>query len=53
MAIRFEKENILLLGECREIVRGGARKLIETFIMQEKDHVRSLEKIRRQLAEMP
>jgi len=50
MAIRFEKENILLLAECREIVRGKTRKLIEIFIGQEKAHVRSLEKIRRQLA---
>jgi len=53
MAIRFEKENILLLAECREIVRGKTRKLIETFIGQEKAHVRSLEKIRRQLAGTP
>ncbi|UCD57605.1 MAG: hypothetical protein JSV16_00410, partial [Candidatus Hydrogenedentota bacterium] len=50
MAIRFEKENILLLRECREIVRGGTRKLIETFIEQEKSHVRSLEKIRKELS---
>jgi len=49
MAIRFEKENILLLAECREIFRGETRKLIETFIGQEKAHIRSLEKIRRQL----
>ena len=53
MAIRFEKENILLLLEAREIVRGEARKLIETFVGQEKNHVRSLEKMRRQLANMP
>jgi len=53
MAIRFEKENILLLFECREIVRGEARKFIGTFIGQEKAHVRSLEKIRKQLAQTP
>jgi rubrerythrin len=51
LAVRFEKENILLLIECRELVRGAARKLIETFIGQEKAHVRSLEKIRKQLAQ--
>lgn len=49
IAIRFEKENILLLGECREIVRGTTRKLIERFIEQERAHIRSLQRIRDEL----
>lgn len=52
MAIRFEKDNILLLAECREIMKGNVRKLIEKFIQQEKAHIRSLEGIRRQLAKI-
>jgi rubrerythrin len=49
IAIRFEKENILLLAECREIVRGATRKLIERFIEQERAHIRSLQRIRQEL----
>lgn len=52
MAIQFEKENILLLLECREVVRGEERKLVERFIEQEKSHVLSLQEVRRQLAKM-
>jgi rubrerythrin len=52
MAIRFEKENILLLLECREVVRGEERRIIEKFIGQEKAHVLSLQKVRQQLARM-
>lgn len=51
IAIRFEKDNILLLLECKTIFRGEARKLIDTFIGQEKAHIRSLQKIRAQLAQ--
>lgn len=51
MAIRFEKENILLLLECRDIVGGAEKKLLETIIGQEKAHIRSLERIRQQFAE--
>ncbi len=49
MAIRFEKENLLLLIECRAIVQGEARKVIEKFMRQEKDHIISLQKIRKEL----
>lgn len=52
MAIRFEKENILLLMECGAIATGEARKLIGVFIEQERSHVRSLQRIRNQLAKM-
>jgi rubrerythrin len=50
MAIRFEKENILLLLECATIARGKARELIQVFINQEKAHIRSLQKMRTQLS---
>jgi rubrerythrin len=50
MAINFEKENILLLVECGAILRGDDREMVKTFVEQEKEHVRSLEKIRKQLA---
>ncbi len=53
MAINFEKENILLLLECGAILSGEARELVKTFIEQEKAHVRSLSKIRVQLAKLP
>ncbi len=49
MAIRFEKENLLLLIECRAIVQGEAKKVVETFMLQEKDHIISLQKIRKTL----
>jgi rubrerythrin len=52
IAIRFEKDNILLLLECKTLFRGEARKLIDTFIGQEKEHIRSLQKIRTHLARM-
>jgi rubrerythrin len=45
IAIQFEKDNILLLLECGAIAGGEARKLIETFLAQEKAHIRSLSKI--------
>ena len=52
IAITFEKENILLLLECGAILSGDARKLVKTFIEQEKAHVRSLRRIREQLAKL-
>lgn len=52
MAIKFEKENILLLLECGAILRGDAREMVKTFIEQEKAHVRSLKKIGDQLAKL-
>ena len=52
MAVQFEKENILLLLECGSIVRGEARKFIKTFIEQERAHIRSLQRLRRQLAKI-
>lgn len=53
MAINFEKENILLLLECGTILRGDARALIRSFLEQEKSHVRSLRRMREQLAKLP
>ena len=50
IAMGFEKENILLLVECGTILSGEAREMVKTFIEQEKAHVRSLLKIREQLA---
>lgn len=52
IAINFEKENILLLLECGAIMRGEARELVKTFVKQEKAHIRSLKKIRDQLAKL-
>ncbi len=52
MAVQFEKENILLLLECGSIARGEARKSIKTFIEQERAHIRSLQRLRRQLAKI-
>ncbi len=50
VAITFEKENILLLVECGAILSGDAREMVKIFIKQEKEHVRSLNRIRKQLA---
>jgi rubrerythrin len=50
MAIQFEKDNILLLIECGTIAEGKARELIKSFVGQEKAHIRSLQRIRAQLA---
>ena len=50
IAMGFEKENILLLIECGTILSGEAREMVKTFIEQEKAHLRSLKKIREQLA---
>ncbi|RJP15636.1 MAG: hypothetical protein C4520_19885 [Candidatus Abyssobacteria bacterium SURF_5] len=49
MAIKFEKENILLLQECREIAAGTTRKIIDKIIQQERKHVIGLRKARVQL----
>ncbi|MBI5116074.1 hypothetical protein HZA56_06340 [Candidatus Poribacteria bacterium] len=46
MAIGFEKENILLLRECREIAGIEAKRLIDKFIEQEKRHIIALQKAR-------
>jgi rubrerythrin len=53
MAIQFEKENILLLLECKDIVGPSTKKVIQTFIEQEKSHIRSIQKVREQLARLP
>ena len=50
MAIKFEKENILLLRECREIAGGNTRKIIETIIGQERKHIVGLQKARQKLS---
>lgn len=50
MAIRFEKENILLLHECKEIAGGATQKLIQSIIEEEKRHVIGLQKAGEYLA---
>ncbi len=52
IAINFERENLLLLIECGAILRGDAREMVKTFVEQEKEHIRSLGRIRRQLAKL-
>ncbi|MBI4831636.1 MAG: hypothetical protein HY801_08805 [Candidatus Lindowbacteria bacterium] len=51
MAIGFERDNILLLRECREIAGVEGRKLIDKFIEQEKTHIVALQKARAILSE--
>ena len=52
IAINFEKENILLLIECGTVLTGNDREMVKTFIKQEKEHVRSLGRIREHLAKL-
>ncbi len=52
VAIRFEKENILLLHECKEVVGGSTKKLIQGIIEEEKRHIVGLQKAGAYLAKM-
>jgi rubrerythrin len=50
IAIKFEKENILLLQECRAISGGSTKKLLEKIIDQERKHIVGLQRARKALA---
>jgi rubrerythrin len=50
VAIKFEKENILLLQECREISGGNTKKLLDTIIGQERKHIVGLQKAKQKLS---
>ena len=49
VAINFEKENILLLIECVAVLTGDEQEMVKMFVKQEKEHIRSLVRIRQQL----
>lgn len=53
MAMRFEKENILLLRECAEIASGEAKKVIAMIIEEEKAHILGLRRAGEELGAAP
>ncbi len=53
MAIRFEKENILLLRECLDVVSRAEKKLIQMIIGEERSHILGLQRAAKQLSAAP
>ncbi|GAB4348404.1 MAG: ferritin family protein [Candidatus Abyssubacteria bacterium] len=50
MAIRFEKENILLLRECLDIVNRQEKKIIQMIIEEERAHILGLQRAAKELS---